>query len=73
MFNCPHTGVALASLIKLRANSTIAPSDRVVVVSTAHGLKFTHSKVWLQLSSSLTDLVPALRAAQSRHARSLLP
>jgi threonine synthase len=45
MFNCPHTGVALAALIKLRANSTIAPSDRTVVVSTAHGLKFTHSKV----------------------------
>ena len=47
MFNCPHTGVALAALIKLRANGTIAPSDRTVVVSTAHGLKFTHSKVSL--------------------------
>lgn len=45
MFNCPHTGVALAALIKLREDETIAPSDRTVVVSTAHGLKFTHSKV----------------------------
>lgn len=44
MFNCPHTGVALAALIKLREKGTIAPSDRTVVVSTAHGLKFTHSK-----------------------------
>lgn len=45
MFNCPHTGVALAALIKLRARNVIAPSDRTVVVSTAHGLKFTQSKV----------------------------
>eukprot|EP00227_Mantoniella_beaufortii_P018728 CAMPEP_0197590986 /NCGR_PEP_ID=MMETSP1326-20131121/12442_1 /TAXON_ID=1155430 /ORGANISM="Genus nov. species nov., Strain RCC2288" /LENGTH=516 /DNA_ID=CAMNT_0043156309 /DNA_START=108 /DNA_END=1658 /DNA_ORIENTATION=+ len=45
MFNCPHTGVALAALKKLRANQTISPSDRVVVISTAHGLKFAQSKV----------------------------
>ena len=45
MFNCPHTGVALAALTKLRANNTIGKSDRTVVVSTAHGLKFTQSKV----------------------------
>jgi hypothetical protein len=45
MFNCPHTGVALAALVKLRAKGIIAPSDRTVVVSTAHGLKFTQSKI----------------------------
>jgi threonine synthase len=45
MFNCPHTGVALAALSKLRERGVIAPSDRTVVVSTAHGLKFTQSKV----------------------------
>ncbi len=45
MFNCPHTGVALAALVKLRARGVIAPSDRTVVVSTAHGLKFAQSKV----------------------------
>lgn len=45
MFNCPHTGVALAALIKLRERQVIAPQDRTVVVSTAHGLKFTQSKV----------------------------
>lgn len=45
MFNCPHTGVALAALIKLRERGVIAPSDRTVVVSTAHGLKFAQSKI----------------------------
>lgn len=44
MFNCPHTGVALACLEKLVANKTIGPRDRVVVISTAHGLKFTEFK-----------------------------
>eukprot|EP00735_Rhodelphis_limneticus_P006122 TRINITY_DN18486_c0_g1::TRINITY_DN18486_c0_g1_i1::g.2845::m.2845 TRINITY_DN18486_c0_g1::TRINITY_DN18486_c0_g1_i1::g.2845 ORF type:complete len:485 (-),score=69.85,sp/Q9MT28/THRC_SOLTU/66.97/0.0,PALP/PF00291.20/2.5e-46 TRINITY_DN18486_c0_g1_i1:492-1853(-) len=44
MFNCPHTGVALAALRKLRENGTIGPNDRTVVVSTAHGLKFVDSK-----------------------------
>lgn len=34
MFNCPHTGVALAALTKLRERGVIAPSDRTVVVST---------------------------------------
>lgn len=45
MFNCPHTGVALAALEKLVKKGTIGSNDRVVVVSTAHGLKFTDSKV----------------------------
>ncbi|KAK9919067.1 hypothetical protein WJX75_009116 [Coccomyxa subellipsoidea] len=45
MFNCPHTGVALAALIKLRERGVIAASDRTVVVSTASGLKFANSKV----------------------------
>lgn len=34
MFNCPHTGVALSALTKLRERGVIAPSDRTVVVST---------------------------------------
>ncbi len=44
MFNCPHTGVALACLEKLAARGTIRKDERVVVVSTAHGLKFTEFK-----------------------------
>jgi threonine synthase len=45
LFNCPHTGVALAALEKLVARGEIRPSERVVVVSTANGLKFTDFKV----------------------------
>lgn len=45
MFNCPHTGVALAALEKLRQKNVIQADERVVVISTAHGLKFTDSKV----------------------------
>ncbi len=45
MFNCPHTGVALAALIKLLKAGKISKSDRVVVISTAHGLKFVEMKV----------------------------
>jgi threonine synthase len=45
MFNCPHTGVALAALIKLLKAGKIKKSDRVVVISTAHGLKFVEMKV----------------------------
>jgi threonine synthase len=45
MFNCPHTGVALAALIKLIKAGKIDKSERVVVISTAHGLKFTDFKV----------------------------
>jgi threonine synthase len=45
LYCCPHTGVALAVTMKLIARKEIKPSDRVIVVSTAHGLKFTSFKV----------------------------
>ncbi len=45
MYCCPHTGVALAVLTKLVRRGEIRPDDRVVVISTAHGLKFTDFKV----------------------------
>ncbi|MFP8880331.1 MAG: threonine synthase [Myxococcota bacterium] len=45
LFNCPHTGVALAALEKIVARGEIAKDDRVVVLSTAHGLKFVDQKV----------------------------
>jgi threonine synthase len=44
MFNCPHTGVALAALRKLAERKVIRSHDRVVVISTAHGLKFADQK-----------------------------
>ncbi len=45
MFNCPHTGVALAVLLKLLKAGKIDKAERVVVISTAHGLKFVEMKV----------------------------
>ena len=44
MYACPHTGVALAVLFKLVDRGLIRQRDRVVVISTAHGLKFTDFK-----------------------------
>ena len=45
MYTCPHTGVALAALFKLAARGVIQSHERVVVISTAHGLKFTQFKM----------------------------
>lgn len=45
LYCCPHTGVALGALTKLRSENKIAPDEEVVVISTAHGLKFTEFKV----------------------------
>ena len=45
LFNCPHTGVALAAMEKLAARGEIGKGERVVVLSTAHGLKFVDFKV----------------------------
>jgi threonine synthase len=45
LFTCPHTGVALACLEQLVAEGEITRDQRVVVVSTAHGLKFSEFKV----------------------------
>ncbi len=44
LFNCPHTGVALAALEKLVARGEITGKETVVVISTAHGLKFVEQK-----------------------------
>jgi threonine synthase len=45
LFTCPHTGVALAALFKLVERGEIKSSDRVIVISTAHGLKFSDFKL----------------------------
>jgi len=45
LFTCPHTGVALAALEKLASAGAIRRDERVVVISTAHGLKFSDFKV----------------------------
>jgi threonine synthase len=60
LFNCPHTGVALAVLFKLVERGDIRPHDRVVVISTANGLKFPEFKIKYH-QSQLADVT-------SRHA-----
>ena len=44
-FTCPQTAVALAVVRQLAARGTIARRDRVVVLSTASGLKFVEFKL----------------------------
>ncbi len=44
-YACPHTGVALAVLMKLIDKQVLSKKDRTIVISTAHGLKFSEFKV----------------------------
>lgn len=57
LFNCPHTGVALAALFKLAQKGDIVKGDRVVVISTANGLKFPEFKIRYH-ESQLADVTP---------------
>jgi threonine synthase len=45
LYSCPQTGVALSALFKLVERGQILPEHSVIVISTAHGLKFTGFKV----------------------------
>lgn len=65
LFNCPHTAVALSALIKLLDRGEIRSSDRVIVISTASGLKFPDFKIGYH-SRQLEGVVP-------RHANEFLP
>jgi threonine synthase len=58
-YACPHTGVALAALEKLARAGTIRRADRVAVISTAHGLKFSELKVGYH-ERSLAGVEPKL-------------
>jgi threonine synthase len=44
LYCCPQTGVALGAAQKLAAQGTIRQNERVVVISTANGLKFSQVK-----------------------------
>jgi threonine synthase len=57
MYCCPQTGVALAVLEKLLAGKVILPNQQVVVISTAHGLKFSRFKVDYH-EKKLQDVTP---------------
>jgi len=69
-FACPHTGVALAALEKLAARGVVRKGERVVVVSTAHGLKFSDFKVGYH-QGSLPAVASPLRNPSVRVAASL--
>jgi len=56
LYACPHTGVALAVAAKLARQGVIAAGQRVVVISTAHGLKFSEFKVGYH-EASLADVI----------------
>ena len=56
LYACPHTGVALAVAGKLARQGVIQPGQRVVVISTAHGLKFSEFKVGYH-EGTLADVV----------------
>jgi threonine synthase len=56
LYTCPQTGVALAALFKMVERGTVLPEHKVVVISTAHGLKFTGFKVGYH-DGSLKDIV----------------
>ena len=62
LFNCPHTGVALATLLKLVKRKEIQRNDQVIVISTATGLKFPEFKTGYH-ENTLADI-------ESRHANS---
>jgi len=75
----PHTGVALAVLEKLAARGTIRKGERAVVISTAHGLKFSDFKVGYhaqtlpgieaRLPNPSVKVAPTLAAVQDAVAR----
>jgi threonine synthase len=62
MFNCPHTGVALAALRKLAERKVVRSHERVVVISTAHGLKFADQKAAYHMGA-LDEVQPHYRNA----------
>lgn len=75
LFTCPHTGVALAVTERLIAEGTIGRDEQVVVVSTAHGLKFTDAKVAYHEGrlDHLFASQPTLRAAVHKNPPVKLP
>jgi threonine synthase len=68
MFNCPHTGVALAVFRKLVERKVIRSNQRVVVISTAHGLKFSEQKTAYHLGQ-----IPGIQPKYANHPLELPP
>jgi threonine synthase len=80
-YHCPHTGVALGALEQLVEKGTIEKGARVVVVSTAHGLKFSEFKtgyheakldgVTSRLANKVARIAPTYAAVQDELKRRL--
>lgn len=67
-FTCPHTGVTLAAVEKFAQRKAFSSSDRIVVISTAHGLKFDGAK-----NDYHHNRIPGVTAAQPNQPQSLAP
>jgi threonine synthase len=71
LYCCPHTGVALGALFKLREKGEISKEESVIVVSTAHGLKFSefkslyHEKTLEGISPKYANAIHRLPASAS--------
>lgn len=80
-YHCPHTGVALGALEQLVEKGTIEKGSKVVVVSTAHGLKFSEFKtgyhegklagVESRLANRVARIAPTYAAVQDELKRRL--
>ncbi len=67
LYVCPHTAVALAAVAEAIQAGAIKPGERVVVVATAHGLKFTEFAT--ALASHTTHGVDLAAARRPLHVR----
>ena len=57
LYTCPQTGVALAGAERLALDGTIGSNDRVVIIATAHGLKFTEFKAGADRGACATGVL----------------
>jgi threonine synthase len=58
VFICPNSATAVAGFLKARAAGTIAAAERVVIVATAHGCKFSGATIGYH-GGALPGITPA--------------
>ena len=58
VYICPNSATAVAGFVKARAARTIARDERVVIVATAHGCKFSNATIGYH-GGSLPGIRPA--------------
>jgi len=67
LYTCPQTAVALAGLESLARDGVVGRSETAVVISTAHGLKFTRFKAGAADTVTHSEAFPADPDAISDH------